>query len=116
MTRCNLCGGEHHVEVARRDRYGYPIALRLCAACGLGFLSPRPTAEAYAASTATSTARWSRPTTAGASTPRPSRTSSAATPPSLRAWIARTTPHGPASVLDVGGSTGVVAAAFAAPT
>ena len=44
---CNLCGGTHHLEVARRDRYGFSVRFVVCARCGLGFLSPRP-APAYA--------------------------------------------------------------------
>jgi SAM-dependent methyltransferase len=44
---CNLCGSAHHVEVARTDRYGYPAVFRVCARCGLGFLSPRLTARGY---------------------------------------------------------------------
>lgn len=49
VTRCNLCATVgHEVEVARRDRYGYPARLVVCRACGLGWLSPRMTAQAYA--------------------------------------------------------------------
>lgn len=44
---CNLCGSSHHVEVARVDRYGYPAVFRVCARCGLGFLSPRLTPAGY---------------------------------------------------------------------
>ena len=44
------CAGANGiVELAQRDRYGFPVVLAACARCGLGFLSPRPTAEAYAA-------------------------------------------------------------------
>ena len=49
VAACNLCGSTHHVEVSRRDRYGYPAILRICARCGLGFLSPRLPAAEYAA-------------------------------------------------------------------
>jgi SAM-dependent methyltransferase len=44
---CNLCGSRHHVEVTRRDRYYYPAVCRVCVQCGLGFLSPRLTAAEY---------------------------------------------------------------------
>lgn len=47
VTECNLCGSTHHVEVSRVDRYGYPAVFRMCAHCGLGFLSPRLSAEDY---------------------------------------------------------------------
>lgn len=49
VRECNLCGSRHHVEVARADRYGYPAVFRVCARCGLGFLSPRLTAGEYGA-------------------------------------------------------------------
>ena len=46
---CNLCGGRGRpVEVARSDRYGYPASLVVCGRCGLGYLSPRLTATGYA--------------------------------------------------------------------
>jgi SAM-dependent methyltransferase len=48
VPACNLCGGRHLVEVSRVDRYGFPAVLRVCARCGLGFLSPRLTAAEYA--------------------------------------------------------------------
>ncbi|MGQ0778588.1 MAG: class I SAM-dependent methyltransferase [Pseudonocardiales bacterium] len=46
---CNLCGGhDHTVEVARRDRYGYPATFVVCRRCGLGYLCPRLRAAEYA--------------------------------------------------------------------
>ena len=48
VRACNLCGSTHHVEVSRRDRYGFAAPFRVCARCGLGFISPRMTAPAYA--------------------------------------------------------------------
>lgn len=48
VTACNLCGSAHHIEAARADRYGFTVAYRVCARCGLGFLSPRLTAAEYA--------------------------------------------------------------------
>jgi SAM-dependent methyltransferase len=47
VRECNLCGSTHHVEVSRVDRYGYPAVFRVCARCGLGFLSPRLTPGGY---------------------------------------------------------------------
>ena len=47
VVKCNLCGSDTHVEISRRDRYGFPAVLQLCAHCGLGFLSPRMTASEY---------------------------------------------------------------------
>jgi SAM-dependent methyltransferase len=48
VDSCNLCGVREHVEVARRDRYGFPAVFCVCERCGLGFLSPRLTAGEYA--------------------------------------------------------------------
>jgi len=48
LPGCNLCGeGGRPVEVARHDRYGYPASFVICGRCGLGYLSPRMTAAAY---------------------------------------------------------------------
>lgn len=47
VASCNLCGSRVHVRASREDRYGYPAVLRLCRRCGLGFLSPRLTEEEY---------------------------------------------------------------------
>jgi len=49
VSACNLCLGRHLVEVSRLDRYGYPAIFVVCARCGLGFISPRLTAAEYAA-------------------------------------------------------------------
>jgi len=48
VEACNLCGRpDRAVEVARRDRYGYPATMVVCRHCGLGYLSPRLTAAGY---------------------------------------------------------------------
>jgi len=44
---CNLCGATTFVVLNRRDRYGYPAQANACNRCGLVFLNPRMTAEAY---------------------------------------------------------------------
>ena len=49
VSACNLCGERRLAEASRSDRYGYPAVLMICARCGLGFLSPRLTAAEYAA-------------------------------------------------------------------
>jgi SAM-dependent methyltransferase len=49
VERCNLCGGSTFVVLSHRDRYGYPARASGCTACGLVFLDPVMTAEAYAA-------------------------------------------------------------------
>jgi len=46
---CNLCGGAVFVTVSHRDRYGFAASAQACRACGLTFLNPVMTAEAYGA-------------------------------------------------------------------
>jgi SAM-dependent methyltransferase len=47
VTRCNLCGSPKNVIIAERDRYGLPIRTALCAECGLVYLVDRFGAAAY---------------------------------------------------------------------
>lgn len=47
VTRCNLCGGSRFAVLTHRDRYGFPAEAHACERCGLVFLNPRLTAEAY---------------------------------------------------------------------
>jgi SAM-dependent methyltransferase len=113
VSNCNLCGGRRPVEVARRDRYGYPTTLMVCARCGLGFLSPRPAPDAYG--------RFYRDVYRPLVSAYHGRTIDATTVQEeqrgyareLAGFLAAHLAEQPASVLDVGGSTGVVAAAFA---
>lgn len=44
---CNLCGGAAFVGLTHRDRYGYSANAACCGSCGLVFLDPVMTAEAY---------------------------------------------------------------------
>jgi 2-polyprenyl-3-methyl-5-hydroxy-6-metoxy-1,4-benzoquinol methylase len=44
---CNLCGASKFVILTHRDRYGYPAQAHACRHCGLVFLNPRMTAQAY---------------------------------------------------------------------
>jgi SAM-dependent methyltransferase len=48
LDACNLCGGQRFIVLTHRDRYGYPADAHACARCGLVFLNPRMTAAAYA--------------------------------------------------------------------
>lgn len=112
VPTCNLCGGERHVEVSRTDRYGYPQRFVVCARCGLGFLSPRLTAAEYGAFYRD----VYRPLVSAyhgrridAETVQEEQREYAA---ELVAFLRGALPAAPASVLDVGGSTGVVAAAM----
>jgi SAM-dependent methyltransferase len=47
IEACNLCGGARFVTLTHRDRYGYAAPASGCARCGLVFLNPRMTAAAY---------------------------------------------------------------------
>ncbi|HEY6892088.1 MAG TPA: class I SAM-dependent methyltransferase [Solirubrobacter sp.] len=115
VRACNLCGSAHQVEVARTDRYGYPVKLTICATCGLGYLASRLTAEAYAAFYR----EVYRPLVSAyhgrridAETVQAEQRLYAG---ELAAWLRGAGGLAPRSVLDVGGSTGVVAAAFDGP-
>ena len=47
VDTCNLCGGTRFVVITHRDRYGFPSPASACADCGLVFLNPMMTAAAY---------------------------------------------------------------------
>jgi hypothetical protein len=47
VATCNLCGATRFVTLAHRDRYGFPARADACARCGLVFLNPRLTGDAY---------------------------------------------------------------------
>jgi 2-polyprenyl-3-methyl-5-hydroxy-6-metoxy-1,4-benzoquinol methylase len=44
---CNLCRHDVFVTIVHRDRYGYPARAQACRRCGLTFLNPVMTAESY---------------------------------------------------------------------
>jgi 2-polyprenyl-3-methyl-5-hydroxy-6-metoxy-1,4-benzoquinol methylase len=48
VSACNLCGATRFVVITHRDRYGFPLQAHACRQCGLVFLNPRLTAETYA--------------------------------------------------------------------
>ena len=111
VEACNLCGSTDLAELARRDRYGYPVSLWMCRRCGLGFLSPRLTAAEYGAFYAD----VYRPLVSAfhgrridAETVQDDQRAYAA---ELVDFLRVNLPAAPASVLDVGGSTGIVAGA-----
>jgi 2-polyprenyl-3-methyl-5-hydroxy-6-metoxy-1,4-benzoquinol methylase len=47
IEQCNLCGASGFVVITHRDRYGYPAEAHACATCGLVFINPVMSAEAY---------------------------------------------------------------------
>ena len=114
VEACNLCGSTDFVEAAHRDRYGYPARFLICRRCGLGFLSPRLTPAEYVAFYE----RVYRPLVSAfhgrridAETVQAEQREYAA---ELVEFLRTTLPRPPASVLDVGGSTGIVASAVCA--
>jgi SAM-dependent methyltransferase len=111
VRACNLCGSTRHVEVSRIDRYGFPAVLRVCADCGLGFISPRLDAADYG--------RFYdgvyRPLVSAyhgrlidAETVQHEQRDYAT---ELMTFLRSQLVSSPASVLDIGGSTGIVAGA-----
>ncbi|MGI8624506.1 MAG: class I SAM-dependent methyltransferase, partial [Solirubrobacteraceae bacterium] len=114
---CNLCGERRPGEtLAGRDRYGYAATLVVCRGCGLACLSPRLTAAGYA----DFYAGVYRPLVSAyhgrridaETVQREQRAYAAALAAFLAPWL----PFPPFTVLDVGGSTGAVAAVLAART
>jgi SAM-dependent methyltransferase len=109
-SRCNLCGAERFVTVAHRDRYGYPAQADGCLRCGLVFLNPVMTSQAYGSFYA----KVYRPLVSAyhgrridAETLQDEQREYAAVRADLLApFLARRSLK---SLLDVGGSTGIVA-------
>jgi SAM-dependent methyltransferase len=107
---CNLCGGERFVTLTHRDRYAYPAQADGCLRCGLVFLNPVMTAEAYGAFYA----KLYRPLVSAYHGRRidaetlqeEQRAYAAVRAEALAPHLAR---RGAKTLLDVGGSTGVVA-------
>ena len=114
VTSCNLCGGLTFVVLTHRDRYGYPAEAHACGDCGLVFLNPVMKAEAYAEFYT----RVYRPLvsayhgrTIDARSIQPEQQKYAADLTSLlRPFVVGS---GARALLDIGGSTGVVAQAVA---
>ena len=114
VERCNLCGERRFVGLTHRDRYGFAAASACCAACGLVFLDPVMTPEAYGAFYAGSY----RPLVSAfhgrlidATTIQAEQQEYAVERGDLLAPFVEGRGYG--SLLDIGGSTGVVAHAFA---
>ncbi len=47
VARCNLCGESAFTVLTHRDRYGFPATAAACRRCGLVFLDPVMSAAAY---------------------------------------------------------------------
>jgi len=111
---CNLCGESGlAMEVAERDRYGYPATFVMCRRCGLGYLCPQLSAHEYAHFYS----EVYRPLVSAyhgrridAETIQIEQRGYAA---GLAAFLLPLLPSPPRTILDVGGSTGVVARVLA---
>ena len=113
-TSCNLCAGDTFITLTHRDRYGYPAEAVGCLRCGLVFLNPVMSAEAYGrfyAGTYRPLVSAFHGRLIDATTIQDEQRQYAS---ERLAWVE---PHfagiGGGALLDVGGSTGVVAHAFA---
>tara|TARA_B100001123_G_scaffold295929_1_gene330032 strand:- start:346 stop:1290 length:945 start_codon:yes stop_codon:yes gene_type:complete len=49
VSECNLCGSDSFLVLSHCDRYGFPVRAHGCRRCGLVFLNPVMTVEAYGA-------------------------------------------------------------------
>jgi hypothetical protein len=115
VDACNLCGAARFVVIAHRDRYGYPAPAHACRGCGLVFLNPRMTGEAYGRFydgvyrplVSAFHGRLIDADTIQAEQQEYARAAAAFTRPFLEQ-------AGLGTMLDIGGSTGVVSAVFAA--
>ena len=107
---CNLCGRDDATPIAARDRYGLPTRIVQCV-CGLRYITPRMTAEGYAAFYRTGyralVAQVSTAPTALEFASEQWRYAGAIAD-RVAPWMRART------VLDVGGSTGVVGRLFQA--
>jgi 2-polyprenyl-3-methyl-5-hydroxy-6-metoxy-1,4-benzoquinol methylase len=114
VTACNLCGDTAFVVVTHRDRYGYPAEAHACETCGLVFINPRMTADAYGrfyegVYRPLVSAYHGRPIDADTIQDE-QRVYGAACADFLRPFVAGA---GLRTMLDIGGSTGVVARVLA---
>jgi len=113
-AECNLCGATGRaVVLAQRDRYGYPAIFVVCRRCGLGYLCPRLSATQYAHFYS----EVYRPLVSAyhgrridAETVQLEQHGYAST---LAAFLLPLLPSSPRTILDVGGSTGVVSKVLA---
>ncbi|MGN6800171.1 MAG: class I SAM-dependent methyltransferase [Gaiellaceae bacterium] len=48
VSACNLCEGSVFTTITHSDRYGFTAQTACCTTCGLAFLDPQLTADAYA--------------------------------------------------------------------
>ena len=111
---CNICGGRQYAVISRRDRYGFPARSALCLNCGLVYVLDRFTVEGYATFYRTGTYRTLIARFKGKKQTiehiRAAQVNYTRT--IIRALDGLIVPVRQAHLLDVGGSTGLVAAEF----
>lgn len=105
---CNLCGSSDFVRAPGLDRYGYTATADQCMSCGLVFLNPRMTREGYAQFYANGYRPLLSTYYGRVINEQTIQDEQRRYGEELARWLV---PHTPvaASLLDVGGSTGVVA-------
>lgn len=114
VRSCNLCGSTKSVAVTQRDRYGFPATMRMCIRCGLGFLSPRMTRSEYSAFYASVYRPLTNAFRGKEFDAQRLQRSQRQYAEKVAGFLASALPRAPRSILDVGGSTGVAAAAVGA--
>jgi len=114
VERCNLCAGAGFLVLTHRDRYGYPATACGCTRCGLAFLDPVMTAEAYGqfygATYRPLVSAYHGRLIDVRTIQQEQREYAAERGDLLEPYVAG---FGYLTMLDIGGSTGVVAQAFA---
>ena len=114
VEHCNLCGASAFIVLTHRDRYGYPATASGCTRCGLVFLDPVMTADAYGrfyGGTYRPLVSAFHGRLIDARTIQQEQREYAAERGDLLAPFLDAARH--RTLLDIGGSTGVVAQAFA---
>ncbi len=115
VTSCNNCGWQRFEPFAERDRYGLPVKTARCTGCGLVFISPRMVDDGYRRFYADGHYRtlltkfYGKPIQPG-TMEASQRAYAEALAVYLEPYLAKRTMS---TVLDVGGSTGVVAGTMA---
>jgi cyclopropane fatty-acyl-phospholipid synthase-like methyltransferase len=113
VERCNLCGHSAFTVLTHRDRYGFPATAAACDRCGLVFLDPVMSARAYGrfyAGTYRPLVSAYHGRLIDARTIQDEQRDYAADRGDLLAPYLHAGGH--RTLLDIGGSTGVVAHAF----
>ncbi len=115
VRSCNLCGGERLVHLTHTDRYGYPARASACARCGLTFLNPVMTraasSEFYAHMYRPLVSAYHNREINALTIQAEQATYARALESLLEPWLGR---GNATRLLDIGGSTGVVARELAA--